>query len=356
MNKITSIFYGQVIPEATTGNIQCFFRYNMPFNTNIEGKMIKAKVKNELFVPTLIIKNQIEFDTLLTEYIEKSMEFYAEDELDIKAMLTLLWANATSEDFQNPIAYLKKRIAFLEDKRLIEAISNLELIESETLNGSIKVLLEKCRVSNETPYRIKIILKSYEGEEYELPAIYIGIFENKAYVYALQNDNDFRVNNSYQKKIKRLLYGIDEGLDVKNETRENYDFGNLKDVTPSFVLTANILVGILNKIGIEEVIVPSILIPRWNAKEMAIDYRKRILGMEPEETEEFRVEHENIQSNLTEKLTRTFLRICHHHSGINAISYPMEIDSSLHLAVTENSQCNNPILAETYNLFKGKQR
>ena len=78
-------------------------------------------------------------------------------------------------------------------------------------------------------------------------------------------------------------------------------FGNLKDVTSSFVLTANILMGILSKMEIEEVIVPSILITRWNAKEMAVDYRVQILGMDPEETEEFRIEHENIQSNLTEK-------------------------------------------------------
>lgn len=356
MNKITGIFYGQIVPEAASGRIECFFRYNMPFNTNIEGKMIKAKVKEHLFVPTLMIRNQIEFDTLLTEYIEKSLEFYNEAELDVKAMMALLWSNATAEDFQDPITYLKKRIAFMEDKRLIETISNMQLIESEILNGYICVALEKCQVVNETPYRIKISLTSYEGEVYELPAIYIGIFENKAYVYALQNDNDFKATNGYQKKIKRLLYRIDEGLDVLNETRENYDFGNLKDVTSSFVLTANILMGILSKMEIEEVIVPSILITRWNAKEMAVDYRAQILGMDPEETEEFRIEHENIQSNLTEKLTRTFLRLCHHHSGINASSYPMEIDSSLHLIINENNYCNNQILAETYNLFKTKQR
>ena len=109
MNKITSIFYGQVIPEAATGHVECFFRYNMPFNTNVEGRMIKAKVKEQLFVPTLMIRNQIEFDNLLTEYVNKAMEFYNDSELDEKAIMTLLWSNATSEDFQDPVIYLKKR-------------------------------------------------------------------------------------------------------------------------------------------------------------------------------------------------------------------------------------------------------
>ena len=356
MNKITSIFYSQIVPEAARGHIECYFRYNMPFNTNIEGRLIRAKVKEHLFVPTLMIRNQIEFDALLTEYIEKSMVFYDKSELDIKAMMTLLWSNATAEDFQDPILYLKKRIAFFEDEKLIDTISNLDLVESEMLKGRIQVTLEKSKEVNETPYRIKIKLISNVNEEYELPAIYMGIYENKAYVYALQNDNEFKVTNSYQKKLKRLLYGIDAGLDVLSETRENYGFGNLKDVTSSFVLTANILMGILNKVGVEEVVVPSILITRWNAKEMAVDYRAHILNMDEEEIEGFRQEHENIQSNLTEKLIRTFLRLCHHHEGINATSYPMEVDSALHLTIGENNQCNNPILAETYDLFKSKQR
>mgnify|MGYP003290069151 CR=1 FL=1 len=368
LNKITSIFYKEIVPEAATGHIECLFIYNMPFNTNIEGKMIKSKKKKHLsiptltikkkhlFIPTLMIKNKIEFDYLLTEYVEKIMKFHDTSGLDEKTILTLLWSNATSEDFQDPINYLKKRIAFIDDQNLSEVISNFNLVESEILKSVIEVKLEKSEVFNETPYRIKITLKSDVGEEYELPAIYMGIFENKAYVYAIQNDKEFRINNGYQKKIKRLLYGIDEGLDVLNETRENYDFGNLKDVTSSFVLTANILMGILNKIGIEEVIVPSILTIRWNAKEMKYDYIKETKKADAVAIKNMRIEHENIQRNLTEKLTRTFLRLCHHHSGIYVTSYPMELDSSLHLTIDENNQCNNPILAETYNLFKGKQR
>ena len=97
------------------------------------------------------------------------------------------------------------------------------------------------------------------------------------YLYAIQNDKNKIVNENYRKKIDRKLYKINENFDVKGDTCEKYDFGNLKDVTPSFLVAANIIMGILSSNGINRVNVSSILIERWNAKNIAFDYRRKKL-------------------------------------------------------------------------------
>ena len=60
--------------------------------------------------------------------------------------------------------------------------------------------------------------------------------------------------------------------------------------------------------------------------------------------------HEYIQSNLTEKLIRTFLRLSYHINGIEVENYPQELDSSLQLKVEEIQDINNEMLRETFNL------
>ena len=63
---------------------------------------------------------------------------------------------------------------------------------------------------------------------------------------------------------------IFENFDTKNDTFENYGEGNLKDVSASFVVASNIVLGLLASKGITDIVIPSILIERWNAKETGI--------------------------------------------------------------------------------------
>lgn len=180
---------------------------------------------------------------------------------------------------------------------------------------------------------------------YNLPVIYYGISNDEAYVYAIQKEkNSTNINNDFCKKINRIMYLVDKGLDVKNETFENYDIGNIKDVTSSFVLTANIFCGLLNNESISSINVPSILIERWNSKEIYYG-RKNIIQND----------HDLIQSNLSEKFLRTFIRLAYHHSNISIKKYPYEQDSYMKLCVENNGICNNELLEETYNLALTKK-
>ncbi len=349
MNRILDIFYNQFLEEARIGKIDCYFRYNILFGNFIDGKLNEAIEIDNTVVPVLKILNKDLFNTLLVNYVEKALKFYEfqaeikEDEtLKIKQIMAFLFANATYEDFENPIELLMKRISFLDD----QILPNLsEIFRSESLDALIEVETQKGQIHNETPYEIKIKLKS-STETFYLPIIYVGINGNKAYIFAIQNSKELETYNG--KKLKRKLYQLDANFDVANDTFANFDIGNLKDITHSFLLAVNIMVGILKERGINEFIVPSILPIRWNSKEISANIRSEHYQYSPAEREELLVNHEKIQANLTEKLIRTFLRLAYHHSGISVIGYPSEADMSLHLSVTEPDECNNEILAETY--------
>ena len=60
------------------------------------------------------------------------------------------------------------------------------------------------------------------------------------------------------------------------------------------------------------------------------------------------LEQNKIQSNLTEKLLRTFLRLNIHYDGIKVTSYPFDRDTCLHLDINSMSESNNEILTETF--------
>ena len=188
------------------------------------------------------------------------------------------------------------------------------------------------------------MLKKFLNKE-----VYYGIKNNKLYIYAIQNrKNSNTENNTFQKNIKRKLYTINDGLDVKKDTFENYDIGNLKDVTPSFLLAINIAIAIFANKNIDKVIVPSILLIRWNDKELMYDKKSRVLNEFDKVSEQEK--HDYIQSNLTEKLIRTFLRLSYHVEGIEIENYPFELDSSLQLKLGDIKNFNNELLSETFSM------
>lgn len=363
MPNILDIFYNHIIKEAANGRINCLSYFNILFFTNIIGTNTVIQNPNantdNLYIPTLMIKDKEEFDKQLIEYVLNALKFYDDNNFEYeildykeyneetkickeKVILTLLWSNATVEDFNNPIEYVKRQTEFMKN--------NLETQEdlgySETLQGNITVQIKKDRIMNETPYKLDVSVNSDDNLIYQFPSIKFGIHDNKLYIYAIQNKAT--EENQYGKKIKRQLYKVNENFNKDIDNYQIYDDGNLADITPSFLIAANIAIFYLKKYNIDEIIIPSILIERWNAKKLALHSRAK----KKENKEEFikeRLEKEDeIQNNITQKLIRTFLRLKYHHQTIDVTSYPMENDSSLHITLTnENINCNNKLLEET---------
>lgn len=367
MNDI-NVFYDEIINEASTGRVDCFFMMNLLFSTYLkeENKTIEAKKDDDgrYLIPTLVIKNKESFNKLLTEYLTlartkydltkyyEALEFSDiknHEQVINKLILTTLWANATYDDFSDSEEFLRKQISFLKDNTFSEYNEPTIIGYSEMLGGYVEIENISEPILNETPNSLKISLVEPEtNEKYTFPLVRYGIKDGKCYIYAVQKNKKFDIDNNFKKKVNRKLFKIGENFDTKNDTYENYKEGNLKDVSASFVVASNIALGLLSSKGINDIVVPSILIERWNAKEKNIIVRSGREENKEEYIETNKDEHNEIQRNLTEKLLRTFLRIISHNNTFEVMSYPFDIDSSLHIRTSPELDCNNSLLNETF--------
>ena len=108
-------------------------------------------------------------------------------------------------------------------------------------------------------------------------------------------------------------------------------------------------------LGYRHIVVPNMLPVRWNSK-MGVLERKYDLG-KISDNEKIKEEDKilDIQKNLTQTFIRTFLRLTHHYEGMNVTSLPMELDSDLHISLSDNLEANNTLLEETSSLIKNEQ-
>lgn len=355
---ITKVFYEEIVPEAALGKIDVYFSFSEAFATKIIeiNKDIPCKIDLPgVMIPTLIIKNKDLFDSLLREYVSKALDFYPDDTIypevlnyknkdnqvigKTKLILAQLFANATAEDFNDPCSFLRRRIAFIDN----HFDSNTNLGYSEMLGANLELITLKDTLNNEAPSDFVIRATSEDGK-WISPRVRYGIDGDTVYIYAIQNED---VNEGVlSKKINRKLYKVGEGF------VDSFDEENPKDVTSSFLVTLNMAISYFKSLGYSKFTIPSILIVRWNAKKIIINnkrVKKRINDIEMNALEG---ELDAIQSNLTNKLIRTFLRLACHYNNICVDSLPYELDSSLHVRLDNDKEmfCNNKLLLETYEM------
>lgn len=353
---ILDLFYNKVIKEASQGDIDCFLHYNIIFNTFIaeDDLLISGYTNNEnVLIPTLYIKNKQKFDCLLIKYVELAKVFYQNTDFDDvrlkdifesvgngiskeKLILTLLWLNATYDDFADPISFLEKRIAYFLESQVI---SDSVIGYSKILKSKIFMEQKKDDIEYETPYRLLFSLENINGRYY-LPEVKYGIFNGTIFIYAIQNGSIPLVKNS--KEINRCLYKVGEGF--------NNALTELKDITPSFLLSINLALSYFNSLGFKKIVVSAAFVERWNSAVISIE--KSLLSIE--ERKEYLIKQEGIYQNTTEKLIRTFLRLAYHYDGMDIISYPFEAGSNLTIVIEDLNNCNNQLLAETSILARKK--
>ena len=56
---ILDIFYNEIVSEASRGNIECYFRYNILFETNILGNQNVADGLEDTNIPVLNIDSSL---------------------------------------------------------------------------------------------------------------------------------------------------------------------------------------------------------------------------------------------------------------------------------------------------------
>ena len=373
---IKSIFFDEIVKEALNDEVKVLlknnheqeeFVFNIGFNT-------KENFSIDSFKPNLIINDREKFIDLLCEYVklcDNYNNFFKGYDLEgrVKGYLTVMWSNATYEDFANPCLFVQKLINFYKNK-LCSSEINIYNQNVDMLNGSDILIKDvKQDIRMETPYVFTPILKNGD-DEYILPNISYGINNNICYIYAVQNKQK-EISSSYQKKVKRILYKLNNGV-LNLETTEYVDYKNgsdyypenISDVSPATILSLSIFFDILKKKNIDKVNVITLLPIRTEARTLAFkkrfQYKKEYSNLTDKELEKLLLEYElenlRICQNLSDKLIRNFRRLEAQTSNCQITSFPMEFDEYLHLNVKDYKYGSNEILDDVikkdYNISK----
>lgn len=341
------IFYNELVKEAASGRINCGFIYNVLFATALPNKKYIAG-RDDLQIPTLIIRKQDEFNELLKRYVKKAYPFYDINYYDnehdyIKAILVFLFTNMTAEEFIEPNQYIKKRIEFF-DNALSYIPAESFSIGTSSYIGDIEASITKESIYEETPYSLKF--KAYNST---FPTVRFGITNDTVYIYAIQNEK----NDSIDKKINRILYKINDGLNTMNESYDNImDYENITGVSASSVVAATLSLSFFLRNGYKDIRMPSFLPIRYNAKIISTEKKLQKYINNPDFDQiqnDLITKNTEIQRNISDKFIRTFRRITYHFDNINIYSYPFDVDSYLHLTMNEGIYCKNNLLNDLFS-------
>ena len=376
--EVEEIFFNQILPNLKNGSIEIPI-----YNTNSNGDIFTFNVLVDAYDETspyyLCIQDKEKLVNSLYEYMQimlsNDSSINKQNIYDkIKYYLTLLWINATYEDLRNPVRFIQKYIDFNNNPLFEDEFTYASNIESLN-DADIDVIIKREPANMETPYSFNAQINLFDnGKEnnYYLPSICYGISGDICYIYSIQNSGMFASNPGFEKKIKRLLYKMNENVssheseDFKeykrlekqgNNMEDEFYPENISDVSVSAILALTVFMDSLNDMNIKNIkVVPFLPIRYKNRKsEYEKKYQLKLKQLKVDEIKELKQNLEEkrllIQSNLTNKFIRDFMRLKHHFNGIDILSYPMEVDEYLSININ-NMECHNNKLIE--NILSNK--
>lgn len=343
-------FY-EIIKEAKDGKVMISNDpFPIGFNTIIEEDNLEYTSDSNISV--LIIKDKAKFFKLLKEYLDLVEEldlpiynFLKKDPQNkMKFIISHLFVNATTEDFIDPINFLRNRLSFLKDNTF-SYLDKPYLLKTPYFNSYLEIKRVKQHLTMETPYRIEIsFIEEKDGKtsRYKLPEISYGITSNgkekSCYIYSLLDKEDRKSKDkeelSFKKHIARLLYKINSGVPKEKQT-----------VSPSAVLSLNIFLSLLEHENIRDILCVPYLPLRFLGRNIEAE--------DKDNKDELLERNLKIQYNITNKFVETFERLCFHISNLEITSYPYTLDEFLHLTINrQKKEINNDFLNITSNLKK----
>ena len=314
---------------------------------NIKPEDRKATVIREWKKIPIIPKSNVEYTPNLVindaDVFEKVLERYLDviKNTDIKStkidqrhteryFLFNVWKNATMSDYLHPEKFINRYTNFIKDDTFqqYDELTPLGYYEGNILLAE----REEDDYGFETPYIMH--LSFTDGKYiYNLPWIRYGISLNKsgekiAYIYALQKMEPCS-DEEYNEKMKKIL------------NRANKGVKKYRNVTPSAISALTVFMGMLEKEGITAVKVPDFLIGRYGHFAHA-------------ETQE---EFDRIQTNLTDKFLRNFIRLSEQFENIRIeTGIGNGMDSFLCISLDDMKESDNEFLNALYYLGKGKEK
>ena len=347
-----NLFY-ELIEEAKDGKVIIGdIEWPIGFNTQIyKYSSVVRKCINENNISCLIIKDEDFFFDTLEKYISRELEvnrkcinFFKDKEKNVvKTLMAYLFVNATTEDFLNPIEYMRRCIDFLDDntfdylneKAYFDLGDNFFCSKLCIKNSFQSIMME-------TPKKIELsIVKGDNLDiEYRLPTISYGFSDDKkgnktCYIYSLLNPKEKKNMTEeeikFNKKIGRVLYKINAGV-VGGED----EFTDVSQVSPSAVLSLMIFLSLLSNEDIHDIKAVPYLPLRYLSRD--------IMAKLDDGNDELIERNKRIQDNVTNRFIRTFLRASYHLSDSDVTLFPYQLDEFLHFKLGNNLDTQNNLL------------
>ena len=167
---------------------------------------------------------------------------------------------------------------------------------------------------------------------------------------------------SFFKKIDRYLYKandhVQDSLEYQayKEKKTEYYPENISDISVSALYSLTMFLKHLERNGITKLVTTSFLPLRYLAKEQALNESISLFRFLYKEERLEQIKKEELVQltrdirNQTEKLIRTLRRLSYHFPNLEIISYPFDLDSNLHMKITQaypNKETH--ILTDLYN-------
>lgn len=280
--------------------------------------------------PTIKITDYPLFLNETTQYLNTAKKFYSRDQdyfdfsdesFPEKLFLDLI-VNGTSTDFDNIIPYINNRT------RMLETPISTGRFDLGTYGDLNLVGIITKRFSNlEGPYRfIPVFENPATQEEFRLPTVTFGVVDDRATIFAMQNEDTKQVNQLV-KKLDRYFRKVNKDVDPEDI---------IANVSPNAVVSLTMFIEYLKQNGITNITAPTLMPVRYNANLVA--KLNRYKNTKEKSTAVW--EHDRNQFNITNKLSYLMLRYAHHFNNSKAdfddITQTMQLEVNPQTSRTDN--------------------
>ena len=244
-------------------------------------------------------------------------------------------------DYENLPLYVRKRKDFIQDTLFLRFSQEKELIELETCTLLAKNKQEPHGL--ETPYSMNYYFRNHTTC-LKLPKVRYGISNGTngkiAYIYCIQNSEKQPQKQDGIKTYvsKREVFKND----IENKIKPiNSGFKKYRNCEPKMVLSLALFIKQVHDMGIRELAAPDYIPVRYwirydeNGKKI---YKNELL--------------DQIQSHTTDAFLRLFLRTEEQIQGVTITAYPDDIDSYLHIKLSNTLTTKNALISKVCNIEK----
>ena len=251
---------------------------------------------------SLKIRNKKELIENLKQYLEIAKKFYSKDkyyfDLDdnsfYEKLVLDLFVNTNNFDLNNFESFVKQRTEMLkEDCSLKE-----RLILGQYLGSDIIVEITKNTSNLEGPFKFRVAFD--DGiNTFNLPSVTFGKIKDEVFVYCLQGEKE-KQTNSLAKKMDRHFRKANKDVDMEDEI--------LSQVSVSALISLTIFLAYQKSNGVKNVSAYNFMPVRYET----VLTTKTLKLKEQQSLEEFQIEHDRNQFNITNKFFNTLIRYAHH--------------------------------------------